>query len=63
VVEKGLSVRETEALVQHLKAGKEPRRKRAEQKEPHILALEASLQENLGTKVQIWPAGKREELK
>jgi len=59
VVEKGLSVRETEALVQHLKAGKEPRRKRAEQKEPHILALEASLQENLGTKVQIWPGRKK----
>lgn len=59
VVEKRLSVRETEALVRRLAAGtkrREGRRKR--QREPYITALETTLQETLGTKVQILP-GKR----
>ncbi|MGI6143042.1 MAG: ParB/RepB/Spo0J family partition protein [bacterium] len=55
VVERGLSVRETEALVQRLKAGNRSRKERPVEKEPYIMALESSLQENLGTKVQIRP--------
>ncbi len=55
VVERCLSVRETEALVQRLKAGNKSRKERPVEKEPYIMALESSLQENLGTKVQIRP--------
>lgn len=59
VVERGLSVRDTEALVHRIKAGDKARRKEPGKREPYIIALESSLQENLGTKVQIKPGRKK----
>ncbi len=54
IVRQGLSVREVEKLTS-LK-----RRKRAEHpKDPHILALEDSLSQTLGTRVRIYRRGKR----
>ena len=56
VVRRGLSVRETESLVNNLKSQKS---KVKEQKDIHILDLEEELIELLGTKVRIKPRGKR----
>lgn len=60
IVEKGLTVRETEALVRHLKAGAQDRSKRRRrEKAPYIVEIESRLEEKLGTKVQIRPGKQR----
>lgn len=56
VAAKGLSVRETEALVQHLLRGEAPRRRRKTDRD--LARLEEELAERLGTAVEI-RAGKR----
>jgi ParB family chromosome partitioning protein len=56
VIKKGLSVRETEALVRRLNLGSREKKKgRRQEKESYLVEIEANLQESLGTKVQILP--------
>lgn len=60
IVEKGLSVRETEVLVRRLTGGGRTRSKRRRrEKEPYLVEIESRLEENLGTKVQIRPGKQR----
>jgi ParB family chromosome partitioning protein len=60
VVEKGLSVRETERLVQSLAKKKVPRgtTKKPSSLSPQLAQVENMLQEALGTRVRIKPRGK-----
>ena len=56
IIEKNLSVRETEKLVQKL--NKIPKKAKVKQKPSYIMEIESELEESLGTRVQINP-GKR----
>jgi len=59
VAKKGLSVRETEALVRRLAAGKTPDGERAPPRpDPDIVRLERTLGEKLGAKVQLQQGAK-----
>lgn len=58
ILKKGLSVRETEALVKRIKRG-ELTRKKEIRKDPDILRFEEKLMSLLGTKVRIIQKGKR----
>ena len=53
VVGKGLSVRQTEALVRHLQAAKDAPPKKAGTLDPNIRHLQDDLSQRLGTRVQI----------
>lgn len=53
VVGKGLSVRQTEALVRHLQAAKDAPLKKARAMDPNIRHLQDDLSQRLGTRVQI----------
>jgi ParB family chromosome partitioning protein len=60
VIAKGLSVRETEALVKRLKAGPKPTAPKAETSEDrHLRAMAEDLSRHFGTKVQIRRRGER----
>ncbi|MGI6575116.1 MAG: ParB/RepB/Spo0J family partition protein [bacterium] len=62
IVDKSLSVRETEALVRKMVGDKEKKKKRSkrqEKREPYIVEIEANLQEILGTKVEIRAGNKK----
>jgi ParB family chromosome partitioning protein len=60
VVSRGLSVRETEALVKHelARKGPEPEKKAAPKKDVHVRAAEEQLRLSLGTPVEIKRRGK-----
>ena len=53
VAKKGLSVRETEALVKRLVEGKERVQEEPPRKDPDILRLENDLSDKLGAKVEV----------
>jgi ParB family transcriptional regulator, chromosome partitioning protein len=57
VVKRGLTVRETEALVRRLRGGS-PARRRLESQDPNLAAIEDQLRAVLGTKVHIVRDGK-----
>ena len=57
VIAKGLSTRETEKLVKHLKFGRR-RKKEPTPYDPDLRALVEELQRRLGTKVRLLPKGK-----
>ena len=59
VVNKGLSVRETERLCAQKKTKKQAKGAKKKEKDPNILALEEKLKQSLGTKVQIHHKGKK----
>jgi ParB family chromosome partitioning protein len=60
VVSRGLSVRETEALVKHelARQGPEPEKKAERKKDVHVRAAEDQLRLSLGTPVEIKRRGK-----
>ena len=58
VVKRGLTVRETEALVRRLKGGSPARPARLESQDPNLAALEDQLRAVLGTKIRIVRDGK-----
>jgi ParB family transcriptional regulator, chromosome partitioning protein len=58
VVKRGLTVRETEALVRRLKEGSPARVGRVESPDPNLAALEDQLRAVLGTKIRIVREGK-----
>ncbi|HHT66472.1 MAG: ParB/RepB/Spo0J family partition protein [Caldicoprobacterales bacterium] len=57
IIEKDLSVRETEKLIQRL--GKKKEKVKVQQKPNYILDIESELEESLGTRVQICPGKKK----
>jgi len=57
VVARGLSTRETEKLVRHLKFGRR-RRRESSALDPDLRAIVEELQRRLGTKVRVLPKGK-----
>jgi ParB family chromosome partitioning protein len=57
IIEKDLSVRETEKLIQRL--GKKKEKVKVQQKPSYILDIESELEESLGTRVQICPGKKK----
>ena len=59
IVKRGLSVRESEAIVNKVKESRLGATQAKSQKDVHILDLEEELMELLGTKVRIKPRGKR----
>lgn len=60
VIKKGLSVRETEALVKNISSGAGKKTKHASKhKDPQIASLEEKLIKSLGTKARIYPKGKK----
>ncbi|PIU50842.1 hypothetical protein COS91_07605, partial [Candidatus Desantisbacteria bacterium CG07_land_8_20_14_0_80_39_15] len=59
IVKRGLSVRESEAIVNKVKESRLGGKQAKSQKDVHILDLEEELMELLGTKVRIKPRGKR----
>lgn len=60
VVSKGLSVRETERLINRLKAGnKKPKKSSTGSEQRHLLSLAEDLSRRFGTKVQIKRHGKK----
>ncbi|HEX7512186.1 MAG TPA: chromosome partitioning protein ParB, partial [Candidatus Methylomirabilis sp.] len=58
VVKRGLTVRETEALVRRLKGGPPAKPGRLENQDPNLAVLEDQLRAVLGTKVRIVRDGK-----
>ena len=57
IIEKELSVRETERLIQNL--SKEKQRSKEKVKPSYLLEIEAGLEESLGTRVQVIPGKKK----
>ncbi len=57
IVEKDLSVRETESLIQNL--NKKEKKNRVKEKPSYIIEIESELEESLGTRVQIKPGAKK----
>lgn len=57
IVEKDLSVRETEKLIQNL--NRKEKKSKAKEKPGYILEIETELEESLGTRVQIKPGAKK----
>jgi ParB family chromosome partitioning protein len=54
IIERGLSVRETERLVRDLtEAGAKPRKARSQENDPNVRAAETKLRRHLGTQVRI----------
>lgn len=58
IIEKGLSVRETEKLIKRLKEGDKPKKEQKKEKPSYLIDIEEKLEETLGTRVLI-TQGKR----
>jgi ParB family chromosome partitioning protein len=58
IINKGLSVRQTEALVRKMTSAAKPRPREARRTPPEIVALESRFQQSLGTRVNIQKGSK-----